>query len=532
MIDLSRCRLPPYKHQIEGVERLVKQSYFALWCEMGSGKTKQVIDAAQVLTTMGIIDHVVVICPAAVRSVWMDPELGEISKHAWVNMPIKVTEYHAQTRSWEWFTKIDGKKVEPKLFFTISNFDFVRSKDRLKELLKKCDRKTLLVLDESSAVKNWKSKQTKSCKEIRSYCGRVVLLNGTPIANSPADLYSQADIMDPKILDCKSFFHFRARFAILGGWQGKVIVNWRDLDILQSKLAPYVLRRLKSQCLDLPPKIDSVVMSVPLSPIVWKIYKEMRDEMVAQLSDSTITSAAQAVVKAIRLAQITSGFVGGVELHELTPGAEPRPDWIEEDGPPLEAPKPTNLFDIPLQEVGREKLDFFLSWLSDQLEIDPNLKLLTWCRFRPEVARLFAELDNRYNASGLTLKTNLHLGKIWGGQKRAERDETLRLLDPRTAPTGPVVVIGTPASGSMGLNLTAAHTVIYLSNDFSLKTRLQSEDRVHRPGQVHSVSYFDIIATGPQGQKTIDHSVVKSLKNKQVMADFVTSDWLDVLSED
>jgi SNF2 family DNA or RNA helicase len=99
-------------------------------------------------------------------------------------------------------------------------------------------------------------------------------------------------------------------------------------------------------------------------------------------------------------------------------------------------------------------------------------------------------------------------------------------------PEGPVVVIGTPASGAMGLNLTAAHTVVYISNDFSLKTRLQSEDRVHRPGQMFPTSYFDIIATGPAGQKTIDHTVVKSLKAKLELATFTTSAWIQVLMEE
>jgi SNF2 family DNA or RNA helicase len=125
----------------------------------------------------------------------------------------------------------------------------------------------------------------------------------------------------------------------------------------------------------------------------------------------------------------------------------------------------------------------------------------------------------------------VHRGKIYGKQKRDERARSVQLLDPRATPDAPVVVIGTPATGSMGLNLTAAHTVLYMSNDFSYKTRKQSEDRVHRPGQIHPVSYFDMIATGPNGQKTIDHTVIKALLNKQGLADMTTSAWLDILSD-
>ncbi len=166
----------------------------------------------------------------------------------------------------------------------------------------------------------------------------------------------------------------------------------------------------------------------------------------------------------------------------------------------------------------------FLTWLDEMLYADHDLKLLVWSRFRPEVKRLFDEL--------LIAQPKVSRGLIWGGQKTAERSAAVQLLDPRATPPGPVVVIGTPATGSMGLNLTAAHTVIYMSNDFSFKTRKQSEDRVHRPGQIHAVSYFDMIATGPQGQKTIDHTVVKALLNKQNLADMTTSAWLDILEDE
>jgi len=499
MIDLSRCKLKPFKHQIIGIEKLVNDPIVALFDEMGSGKSFQVITAAQILFEQGIINKVLIIAPASVRTVWYDPDFGEIHKHLFNEFPAAIYEFHSSVRMWG---NTDPKTT--KLQFMISNYEFIRSSSRLEQLLPYCTNKTLLVLDESSAVKSYKAKQTIACLQLRRACGRVVLLNGTPIANNPGDLFSQANIMDPKILGCKSYFHFRSRYAVMGGWMNKVIVQWHDIDDIQRRLAPYVLRRLKTDCIDLPEKLDSVVMAIPMDPPTWKIYKEMKDEMVAWISESSVSSASQAIVKAIRLAQITSGFLGGVE------------EVINEDGVIEYQP-------IAVKEVGREKLDFFLSWLNDQLDVDPNIKILVWCRFRAEVKRLYDELEIKY--------PKIKLGKIWGGQKREERDEALQLLNPSTMPTGPVVVIGTPASGSMGLNLTGAHIVFYLSNDFSLKTRLQSEDRVHRPGQVHSVSYYDIVATGPNGQKTIDHSVVKALKNKQNLADFTTSAWLDILRE-
>lgn len=506
MLDLSRCRLTPFRHQVFGIEKLLEQPAFGLFDEMGAGKTKQVIDAAQILFEREIIDRVLIVSPAAVRSVWFDETFGELRKHLWEGMPACVLELHAKPRVWG---ELD--KSKKRLFWFITNYEFVRSKERLPEILPLCSPKTLLVLDESSAVKSHKARQTLACLRLRKACGRVVILNGTPIANNPGDLYSQANILDPNILGCSNWYHFRARYGILGGWQQKQIVAWRDIDDLQKRLAPYVVRRLKADCLDLPPKLESVVLTKPLTEKTWKIYKEMRDEMVSWLGTSTVSSAQQTIVKIIRLAQITSGFLGGVEEVEL------------EDAD-LENLAPAKRIQLPVEDIGREKLDLFFERLETHLEEDPSLKLLVWSRFRPEVERLYRELGVKY--------PRISRGLIWGGQKREDRDYALQLLDPRTATKAPAVVIGTTSTGSMGLNLTSAHTVIYLSNDFSLKTRLQSEDRVHRPGQVSPTSYFDFVATGPAGQKTIDHTVVKALRSKLELATLTTSAWIQELSEE
>lgn len=461
---------------------------------MGAGKTKQVIDAAQVLFEQGEIDSVIVVSPASVRSVWFDPEFGELVKHLWIDTPPSViTQYHATLQRWAW-----GSLSQKPLQWTITNYDFIRNY-RLNRLLDQAGPRTLLVLDESSAVKNHRAQQTKSCLTLRQKCGRVVLLNGTPISNSPGDLYAQGFIMNPLILGCKNYYHFRARYAQMGGWQQKQIVAWHDLDDIQKRFAPHVLRRLKIDCLDLPLKLDPVTLSVPLSCSSWDVYREMKEEMIAWLSQQAVAVAPQAGVKALRLSQITSGFLGGIQ---------------DPDGMSL-APR----------ELGSEKLDAIVSWLVELLQEDAKAKVVIWCRFRYEVNRIVTNI--------LTLLASHvgYIGRIWGGQPEEERQNAVRLLDPRTTPDSPVVVVGTPASGALGINLTAAHTVLYASNDHSLKTRLQSEDRVHRPGQTSPVSYFDLIATGPEGQRTIDAVILKALRSKEDVATWTCSAWVQALRE-
>lgn len=513
MIDFTRARYKPYEHQIVGANALAKWDdpstgrliggIFFLADEMGLGKTKQCVDAAQHLFLKGEIDQVLVIAPAPVRAVWYDWEFGQLQDHCWDGVPNRITQYHGRLTKW------DRCVTDPKegyLEWTITNYEFIRRAERLRDIAAWCDEGTLLILDEASAIKSWKAECTRACKIIRRRCKRIILLNGTPIVQNVGDLFSQAEILDPRILGYRNWFHFRANHAIMGGFRKggvfKQIVGWRGVEEIQAKLAPYVLRRLKSQCLDLPPKLPPVTISVAMKPKTWKIYKEMREEMVAWLTDQNVGVAAQAAVKALRLSQITSGFLGGIQ----TIGIEEGDELLRSTGTP--------------EIIGREKLDTFLKWLDLRLEEDPNLKLLVWTRFRAELSRLFDELP-----SGISK------GRLWGSQSKDERQDSIRLLTLKAMPEGPVIVIGTPATGAMGLNLTGAYCVVYMSNDYNLKTRLQSEDRVHRPGQTHPVSYFDMVATGPQGQKTIDHRILRALRNKEDVANWTTSAWLDAMED-
>lgn len=508
-LDLSRCRLTPFQHQVVGIEKIVSTPIVGIFDEMGSGKTFQVITAAQVLFEQNVIDRVLVIAPNSVRTVWYDPDFGELAKHVWAGMPVHVREFRAQLRSWG---EVDRK--QRWLEFMVTNYEFIRSKNRLQQLLPYCTPRTLLVLDESSSVKSHRAQQTMACLQLRKLCGRVVLLNGTPVANNPGDMFSQGNIMSPKILECKNWYHFRARYGILGGWQQKQIVAWRDIEDIQRRFAPYVLRRLKKDCLDLPDKIPPVVLSVPLTESSWRQYKAMRDDMVAWLTSHTMSSASQAIVKVMRLSQITSGFLGGVEEFSLA----------DADPTHLTAEPAAQRVLKPVEEIGREKLDFLFSWLDDRLDADPNFKVVLWSRFKPELARAVRECKHRY--------PHASIGIVAGGYKKEEREYALRLLDPRTAPAGPAFIFGNPQSGGLGLNMTAANYMFRISNDYSHFKRAQSDDRIHRPGQTQPTNYFDLVATGPQGQKTIDHTVLTALMNKEDLATMTTSAWVTALSQE
>jgi SNF2 family DNA or RNA helicase len=490
----------PYKHQVEGVFNLLKNPKLLLADEMGLGKTKQVIDAAQCLFMQGGIDRVLIICPGSIRSVWFDPELGEWAKHMWRDFPLQVAEYRNKIKIWKTTEDKDRLKV------VVTNFEFLRKDKKLEGLRGVVGPRTMLVVDESSYVTNHRAQQTRAVRSIRKFCGRVVLMNGTPITEGVTNIFSQAYILDPKILGYKTPKAFRSNHVEMGGWNDKQVLKYKNVDYIQRRMAPFVLRRLKEHCLDLPAKIPPVRITVTLDKKTWGLYKQMQDEFIAWLHENEASTSTHAAVRAIRLQQITSGFLGGIQAQRYN-----------EDGELVDVPDEV----LPTQRIGFEKEHALIEWMKDRLSEDESFKAVIWGRFTLEIEGILSAFRSKL--------PEVELGVIRGGQKEAERNEAKRLLDPRTAPKGPAVVVGNPASGGMGLTLVAASSMMYVSNYWRLITRLQSEDRIHRPGQVKHASYFDLIAVGPNGQRTIDRSIIQRMENKQSLATMTSAAWLSEL---
>jgi SNF2 family DNA or RNA helicase len=501
MTPFDACPMPPTDHQLTAITKITAEPYVFLTDEMGMGKSKTIVDSASVLFSHGQIDKVIIVAPAQVKPVWLDDELGQLATHCWPTISNRIHHFHSRRQSWH-----TGADAPSHLEWIVTNYEYIRRgfrarsrhiPEELEVLLDHCTDRTLLVLDESSAVKTGRAYQTRAAMQLRRKCGRVVLMTGTPIAHSPMDLLSQSNILHPSILSdipgtATNIIQFRSRYCNMGGFQGKQILSFRNLEDLQNRLKPHTLRRLKKDCLDLPAKLDPVTITTTLSKETWKTYKDMRDHMIVELEGS-VSVAQQAVTKLIRLSQITSGMIGGIEGSE------------------------------DIKELSREKIDTLVAWVTEQLEIDPNFKLVVWTQFRADVERVRDALA--------ALPHELEIGTLWGGGKATERQHALRLLHPQTAPEGAAAVIGTPGAGALGITLAAAATVVYLNNPHSLNIRVQSEDRNHRPGQTRPVSYFDMVATGPKGQRTIDHIVLKALRQKRDLADWTAAAWLDELKK-
>ena len=300
-----------------------------------------------------------------------------------------------------------------------------------------------------------------------------------------------------------NWYHFRSRYAILkmmkiGAQRFQQVVDFQNIDELTKNFAPYVLRREKKDCLDLPKKTYEV-REVALKQETWAIYQELRKEALLCLPDKEIKPEPNAAVRILRLCQLTSGHVGTPMIDETKTG-------YGHTG--------------ACEDVSGEKLD----WLFSEIfggELGNEQSLIIWCRWRRERERLAEALREE----------KCDVLEIFGGQSEKQRSEVLGAF----SEPGPVrrrILLAQPHAGGYGLNLTSASVAVYMSNDFSYTGRIQSEDRCHRIGQVRNVTYVDVLATGPKGQRTVDHHILDCLRAKKDLAALTCAGWRKALSDD
>jgi hypothetical protein len=362
-------------------------------------------------------------------------------------------------------------------------------------------RKVFGGVDESSTISNFRASQTKGTLRLKKVIGRRFILNGTPIGQSILNLWSQFEFLDPIILGFKNYFTFRNHHCQMGGYMNKQVVSYFDIEGLQNKIKPYALRRLKKDCLDILPKMKAPLIEVRLTPATWEKYVSMREEFVAYLNSSDeVSIVTTAPVKALRLAQICSGFLGGL-LDE------------EDDSSTITV------------EISSELTDAYMANLEFRLKEDPDLRLITWCRFRAEIARLERRVRKTF--------PDMQVEVLQGGLSKTDREKAKFLFHPDSPdPKGPALLIGQPQAGRFGSNFAKCWLVDYLSNDHSWITRSQSEDRVHRPGQRFQVLLQDYLVVGPNRERTVSGIILKSLRNHEDFANWTASKWVAELYQE
>jgi len=471
-----KFKTAPYKHQLEAFSLGRDAEAFAYFMEQGTGKTKVTLDNAAFLFQRRDIFGLFVVCPKSVKSTWDE----EIKEHLpeWVDREILVWQ-SGKTKT----AQINAmNKTGDKLAIFIMNIDAFSSGSGLnaaEQFLKLFP--TMMVVDESSKIKTPSAKRTKACIKIGRLAKFRRILTGTPVTQSPLDLFTQFKFLDENILGFGSFYAFRNRYAIMGGWQQKQVIRFVNMTELQDIVGPYSYRVTKDECLDLPPKIYRKLI-VQLSPEQRRIYNELVDGMESEIEGLGSISATLALTLLLRLQQVVGGFFPS-SADEVDRGITYHP--IPGPNPKLEA------------------------MLDDMEELDG--KILVWARFRPEIDLVAKALRKRYGDD--------QVAEFHGDIKEKDRTAArLRFQDPANPLRFLVLQVDT---GGIGLNLTRANKAYYFSNGFSLESRLQSEARDHRSGsEIHDhVTYTDIMA-----ESTLDNKLIRVLRHKLSLANVVTGD--------
>lgn len=443
----------PFDHQREALKKGAKLKNFAYFMEMGTGKTKVAIDNAAYLFTINEVNTVIVLAPNSVYRNWEK----EISMHCSVDYTLSMHKEH---------NKFDYQ--HEKLNFFLINVEALSHKsgvETLEKIIKPTKDKLMIIVDESTTIKNKSAKRTKNLLKLGLEAKYKRILTGSPVTKSPLDLYSQCAFLDKSLLGFTSFLAFRNRYAVMrlidmGGRSIEIPQYYTNLDELELKLKSFSFRVKKEDCLDLPEKIYQQ-RYVNLTKEQIKVYEELRKYARSVIEDKEV-SFANKLTEILKLHQVCNGYLK-TDDGEIVP--------FDSD------PKLEELLSIIEESDGK-----FIIWANYIHNIKTIVKTLRKEYGDESVVSIYGEIttENRKKA----------VEEFQGNDK-------VRFF------------VGNPSTGGYGLTLTAASYVVYYSNNYNLEIREQSEDRAHRIGQTKSVTYIDLII-----DKTIDSHIISALKRK------------------
>ena len=558
----------PRAHQAEALRRLNNMSVFALLLEMGTGKSKVILDKFGALELTGEVHDLLIIAPAGSITNWYedksDLQLSQFKTH--------LSEDLYKRLAWAAWTSSQTKKQQERLEWLLTvtnrprvllvNIEALSRKIRVNQAYQYCvkfinglasagqRRISMVVVDESTTIRN-ASLRTEAVQRLGRLADIRYILTGLVTPKNPLDLYRQFEFLDPGILGYSDFTTFRARYAIvericmlpqeqirntflacvgikrgqcllsdgllrnkyakvypgqdtsrmprselveglliaadgmkradlieailaMGGYIPNVpqIKGYQNIEELQQKIAPYSYRVTKDQALDLPPKIYQI-WEVALTAEQKKAYGELLEfattALAGEEADTGHVTAPSAITQIVKLHQLVCGY--GVDEHG---GINP---------------------------VGSNRIDALIEVL-DECEG----KVIIWAEYLFSVYQIIEALEKEYGKESVA---------TFSGANKATRgqDERRFLSDPLCR------FMVASYAGSLGNTWINANTVVYFANTYDLEKRMQSEDRSHRDGLRHSVTYVDLMAMG-----TVDEKIVKALRNKIDMATAITGE--------
>ena len=466
----------PFAHQSKALEMSWDKEVFAYFMEMGTGKSKVLIDNIAMLFNAGKINGALIVAPKGVYKNWFDSEI-----------PNHMPDY-VEKKVGLWRTDPNAKDLKPLfstgaelhiLIMNVEAFSTKKGVDFAKKFLS-CHN-TIIGIDESTTIKNPQAKRTRAIVELGTKSKYRRILTGSPVTKSPLDLFAQCYFLHPYLLGHESYYTFKVRYAVtkqinVSGRTIQIVVGYRNLGELSEKLKPFSYRVLKDDCLDLPKKTYTKRI-IELTDEQKKVYKTMKQQAIAFLNGKMITTAT-VITQMMRLHQITCAH------------------FKSDDG--------------TIQTIKNNRIDQLMEVLEEM-----EGKAVIWAHYRYDIESIVEAVSKKYGENSVVT--------YYGDTSTDDRQKAIKKIQDPKSPVR--FIVGTPQTGGYGITLTGASTMIYYSNGYDLEKRQQSEARIDRIGQEKPMTYVDIIAEG-----TVDEKIVQSLRKKVNIATEVMGeelkDWI------
>lgn len=470
-------RFPPYQHQQEALDKMRGREAFALLASMRTGKSKILIDDWAEMVDSDAVDDLMVVAPGGVYKTWAAEVLKQLPEDA-----AEATMIHAwqsgggagHDRALRAF--LGAQDVGRPRVLAI-NVEALSSVDKAREAAVTFlgHRKVVMAIDESTSVKNGSAKRSKFIiQKLAPLAEYRRILSGLPTPRSPLDLFSQFEFLDWRILGHKSYYSFRARYAVVkkmdfGGRAVNVVVGYRNTDELWSLIAPWSYRVTLDQVREAAPPVYAM-REVAMTDEQKRIYRELKEFATAAIEADTHVTATAVITQILRLHQLLCGHV------------------TDEDG---------NVHEVPENRTAE-----LLKILGDY-----DGKAIIWCSYDHDVRKVSERLKKEYGERAVA--------RFWGGNlDTREEEESCFKNDPECR-----FEVATPDAGGKGRTWSVADLHVFYSNRDDLEKRAQAEERAEAVDKYNQATRIDLYVPG-----TVDEKIIHAIRSKINMAGTITGD--------
>lgn len=442
-LDKIRPEIVYYPHQVEGIRNLSAMPSFLLADEMGLGKSLQALTVAALDFQAGRANRILIVCPASLKGNWGD----EIEKATFFTYRI-----------------LDGDPRQRAAILDRFDADvLIVNYEQVKAHVAELNDMGfgIVIYDEAHYMKARTSQRTKACLKLRA--DRHMLLTGSPLLNQVDDLWSLLFRISPG--NFSSYWTFVNRYAVFGGYKDKQIIGVKNERELNDRLQFHMLRRTKTEVLDLPEK-QRITIKLDMHPEQARLYKQAVSELKIDSPDGLNPMEIEnALTKFLRLKQIcgTTATIPGHADHST-------------------------------------KLDRAAEMIEEI--IGNGEPVVVFTQFR----EVLACLERRLSDAGIPSR------QLHGDVPPSDRQQVVRAWTANAEEGRPQALLCMVQVAGVGLTMTAASKCIFLDKLFVPKLNEQAEDRLHRIGAKRTVQIFDL-----QMRNTIEQRIERILKTKNTI---------------